>query len=279
VAAILKNRAVIGQYTPKKAVADPIVGYYPAIIDANKFALVQESMAKRKWIGGRSRENVANLFAGISYCQDCGAKMRIVGTSGRHTYLRCLTAYSNGGCKEGRFPYVAAERAILRHLADDLSILVANLDDTSTHETSVTLRDQRNEFTRKIGNLIDSLADTKSPLLVERINSLQLQIDEIDDRLTSDVAPITRKAALADIGETFETLKWKAGNDIPVELRLKLQVEIQRIIQAVYFLSDAENKRPTVALTYVIELGGHTKFFDVRPYMEKVGGNRSAKKS
>lgn len=272
--AILKNRAVIGTYTPKKSIADPINNYYPAIVPVEQFQLAQESMTKRKWIGGRSRENVANLFSGISYCHKCGGKMRIVGSGGRHIYLKCLTAYSKSGCNEGRFPYLAAERAVLRHMADELSELVTKAEDDDSVDQTIVLKDSRNEIARRLDNLVENLADTGSSAVAAKIRELQRQVEELDTRIETEVQPHVRKQSLVEAAEIFETLKWSAGSEIPLETRLQLQSLLRRILQTVFFFCDAENKRPTVAIQYVEALGGRSHFFDVRPFMEKVGGNR-----
>jgi len=180
---LLRNRAVIGTWTTRKKSIDDIPGYYPAIISETKFALVQEALKKRRWIGGRSSENVANLFAGLSFCAECGNKMRIVGTQKvgkdvaepRRSYLKCISAYEGTGCTEGRFPYLPAERAILRALADDLSELIANADE-DREDPSVVLLAERDELVRKIENLVDQMEDVKSPQLQQRVNKLQARV-------------------------------------------------------------------------------------------------------
>lgn len=272
--AILKNRAVIGTYTPKKAIADPVENYFPTIVPTEQFVLVQESMSKRKWIGGRSRENVANLFAGISYCHVCGGKMRIVGSDGRHVYLKCLTAYSNSGCSEGRFPYLAAERAVLRHMADDLSVLITAVDDSESIDQTVALRDSREEIVRRLGNLVENLADSGSSFVAAKIREVQQKLEAIDKQIETEIQPQVRKQSLSEASELFENLKWSTGSEISVEMRLKLQSMLRRVLKAVYFFCDAENDRPTVAIQYVDTLGGTSHFLDVKPFMEKVGGNR-----
>lgn len=102
VAALLKNRSVIGTYTPKKALdVLPIEGYYPQIIDPTVFHQVNAGFAKRKWVTGKTGTNVANLFSGLMRCE-CGEKTRMVSGAPPNTYVRCLSAYSNAGCDAAR---------------------------------------------------------------------------------------------------------------------------------------------------------------------------------
>lgn len=274
VSAILRNSAVVGTFTPKKAIAAPHHGYYPKIISETDFALAQAAMTNRRWFGGRGSENVANLFAGISYCHVCDGKMRVVGQQGPHVYLKCLTAYSGMGCDEGRFPYRAAEKAILQHLAKHFANRLAR-DNDGVEDASIVLRHKRDELNKRLGNLIDSLAEVGSPALRQRINELQLQIDEVERQLSTTLPTKARVAAQEEALILFGTLQWSAGDVLSLELRKRLQLEVRRMLEGVYFWCDAGKERPTVALKYLPELGGRSFFIDVTPFMEKVGGART----
>ncbi|MDP9974551.1 DNA invertase Pin-like site-specific DNA recombinase [Variovorax paradoxus] len=276
VAAILKNSAVIGMFTPKKAVANPIPDYYPKIISETDFALTQQAMAKRRWLGGRGSETVANLFAGLSYCHVCDGKMRIVGQQGKHVYLKCQTAYAGMGCDEGRFPYRAAEKAILQHMARHLASRLA-FDSTESEDPALVLRQKRDELNRRQRNLIASLEEVGSPALRQRINELQLQIDDIERKLSAALPARARAVANEETAVLLKTLEWSAGDEFSLELRKRLQLEVRRMLEAVYFWCDVENSRPTVALKYLSDLGGRSYFLDVTPFMEKIGGARPSR--
>jgi DNA invertase Pin-like site-specific DNA recombinase len=274
VSAILKNAAVVGTLTPKKAIAAPHVGYYPKIVSETDFALVQSAMTKRRWFGGRGSGNVANLFAGISYCHVCDGKMRVVGQQGPHVYLKCLTAYSGMGCDEGRFPYRAAEKATLQHLANHLANRLAR-DDDSVEDASIVLRHKRTDLKKRLGNLIDSLAEVGSPALRDKINEIQLQIDKVEQQLSTTLPARASVVAQEEAAILFGTLKWTAGDETSLELRKRLQLEVRRMLEGVYFWCDAAHGRPSVALKYLPEFGAHTYFIDVTPFMEQVGGART----
>jgi DNA invertase Pin-like site-specific DNA recombinase len=283
---LLRNPAVVGTWTTRKKGIEDIPGYYPAIISETKFALTQEALRKRRWIGGRSRENVANLFAGLSYCAECGNKMRVVSTDTkvgkatsemRRSYIKCVSSYEGTGCTEGRFPYLPAERAILRYLADDLSELIASVD--SDHEDpSAVLRIERDALTTKIENLLDQMENVKSPQLQQRVNNLQAGVDKIDAALAEAVSPKTSATAWSAAAALFETLKGR-GAPIDHELRLQLQVAIRRIIKAVYFKVDEENRRPTVAIQFDERIREPVLYLDVRPFLDRVGTYRRPERS
>ncbi len=276
VAAILKNSAVVGIYTPKKAISSPISEYFPKIVTDAEFAIAQEVMRQRRWVGGRSRERVTNLFTGYSFCYECKSLMRVVGSNNKHIYLKCLNSYSKGGCTEGRFPYLAAERAILRHLADDLSEFIAQNSKLNEEPSDprIELQNKKNALEAKVKNLVDSLSEVRSPILVDRINELQEQIQKIEQSMLKMVPPSERIRSVTEVAELFDQLKWEAGNEIPRETRLKLQTELRKIIREVHFWPDVAGKRPGVIVFYQENFGGAESFHDVRTYMEKVGGNR-----
>jgi hypothetical protein len=276
---------VIGTWTTRKKGIEDIPGYYPRIISETKFALAQEILRKRRWIGGRARENVANLFAGMSFCAECGHKMRIVSTAKagkdlaepRRSYLKCISAYEGTGCTEGRFPYLPAERAILRTLADDLSELIANVD-ADREQPSTVMRTERDDLVRKIENLVDQMEDVKSPQLQQRVIKLQAQVDKLDAELADAVSPKTNMAAWTAAAELFETLKGR-GASIDHELRLQLQVAIRRIIRAVYFMVDDDHRRPTVGVQFDEKLREPVLYLDVRPFLDRVGTYRRSHRS
>ena len=156
---------------------EPIKRYFPPIISEALFARVQEGIVKRRWIGGRSGEKVANLFAGYSYCYVCGEKMRVVGTSNdKNVYLKCMSAYKAAGCKEKRFPYLGAERAILRHLADELSLLMAK----ANVENMIRLQRCKTKWANCKISLRTSSTSTRAQNRTALPNGLLKQLEKLD---------------------------------------------------------------------------------------------------
>lgn len=272
VAAILKNEAVFGRYVPKKALADSIDGYFPEIIPASTFRLVQEGMRNRRWIGGRNSASITNLFAGSCFCYLCQSPMRVVGTNAPHLYLRCLSAYSNSGCTEGRFPYRAAEKAILWKLADDVSHLMAKrqaLDDPLPN-----LEAQRDDLKSRIDKLIAAVEIAPDVgALASRIRSMSGELAEVEKKIGSNVRPADLRLDREDLNELYAHFRGEMG-EMPLEVRRRVQDFLRRIIQRIEFWCDMENDRPTVAIDFLPEYGADTLHIDVKPWREKVGGVR-----
>jgi DNA invertase Pin-like site-specific DNA recombinase len=272
VAAILKNEAVFGRYVPKKALADPVENYFPIIISESTFRQVQAGMRNRRWIGGRNSANITNLFAGSCFCYACQSPMRIVGTSAHHIYLRCLSAYSNSGCNEGRFPYRAAEKAILWKLADDVSYMMANrqtLDDPIP-----ALESKRDDIKSRLEKLVaaSEIAPDVS-VLATRIARLSQELNETEKQIKISIRPSDLNIDRDDMNELFAYFRNELG-DIPLEVRRRIQSFLRRIIHRIEFWCDQENNRPTLAVDFFPEYGANTLYIDVNPWREKVGGAR-----
>lgn len=169
VASILKNRAVIGTYTPKKAKADPIENYYPAILKREVFDGVQEFILNRNRHGGLKGTGVANLFAGRTYCY-CGKRARFVSASKPHIYVRCLSAYANAGCDATSVPYNALENDLLMWLVTTENSVQAL---TSTViDPTLTAKSELVDLRGRLEKLLD-LAETGSPSITKRILKLE----------------------------------------------------------------------------------------------------------
>jgi DNA invertase Pin-like site-specific DNA recombinase len=130
--AILRNRAVIGEYQPhvglaakkgvkktRKPVGDPVRGYYPAIIDEATFYQVQLGMdARRLKRSGGHDLGTPNLFRGYTYNAHDGHTLCIAGDR------RCRYLVSSGasrklpGCRRHPVSYVPFEQAVLRLLSE-----------------------------------------------------------------------------------------------------------------------------------------------------------------
>ncbi len=272
VAAILKNEAVIGRYSPKKADAEPINGYFPEIISPTTFRLVQEGMRNRRWLGGRNTANITNLFAGLCFCYKCSSPMRVVGSNGRHIYLKCLSAYSNSGCSEGRFPYLATEKAVLSKMADDLSYIMARR--TSAENPLPALEMKRDDLKGRISKLTDALEvapDVNE--FAKRIADLGRDLTSVESAISAVVLPSDYTRDRQDLGELYQFFRNEIG-EMPLEVRRRVQNFLRQIIQDIQFWCDAENDRPTVAVNFKDEYSTDTLYVDIAPWREKVGGSR-----
>lgn len=266
--AILKNESVVGTYTPKKVSkerhAEPIKNYYPAIISETKFHQVRQYLTGRKWVGGHNNHKVRNLFAGMSYCDKCNAPMRLKSTaSSGKTYIQCNTAYAGGDCDQPIFPYYAAERAVMENLAEEVAKLISQSQQPNPIDPRLVLTSRKDALQKKIENLIDALAELNSPQVRSRITALEAEVAEIDKELKQVVSPEIKNASTNEAVELIKRLK---GVDLTVEERLQVQTMLKRLFKCIYF--DAADD------TIIVLVMGYEWDIDVKPYLDKVGGDR-----
>lgn len=155
---IITNRSVIGEFQPhqitngkRQKSGEPIADYFPKIVDEQTFLLAQVSVARRNTLGkGRKGENFTNLFAGITYCGNCGFKMRVRnrgGNSPSSKYLVCNNKIEGGGCQMDEWNLANLEGMMFRHLRE---VNFEELIDNHTEDKKVSLGDQieaqRNTF-------------------------------------------------------------------------------------------------------------------------------------
>jgi Recombinase/Resolvase, N terminal domain len=238
VAAVLKNKSVIGVMTPKKANADPIDGYYPPILKSNVFYEVQGHIRNRDKRGGRKGTGVANLFAGMTYCY-CGRKVRFVSGSKPHLYLRCLSAYSNTGCDAPTMPYSPIEEAVFDWLAStDIPVMS---DSTRITDPMISIRAELEDARTRLENLLDVASKSKSVGLAARIDKVEAQILVLQDRLRTEVPKRVQRHEWSEaisLLEQQQALR-DAGDLEPVTaLRLKLQASLRRLVEQVVLHKD-----------------------------------------
>lgn len=132
---ILQTPAVEGDFIPgfynsKREAGERVVGYFGhRIVDAEIVARARAGLSSRKRTGGRHYNKHANLFAGVTVCSACGARMGLsAGTVSRckdrkFAYLVCSNARVGHGCdRRGFFKYREFEASALKeilHLALD----------------------------------------------------------------------------------------------------------------------------------------------------------------
>jgi DNA invertase Pin-like site-specific DNA recombinase len=277
--AILKNESVTGTYTPKKVESDSIKGYYPKIVSDSKYYQVRETLKKRQWVGGHNVHRVLNLFSGISFCGHCGSPMRVKSAiTGSKTYLNCQTAKASDHCKAKIFPYYAAERLVLNHLAKQVAELTINKE---RHDPRVALEGKKADINIKLENLIDAMLTLKSNRLKERYAKLQIEFDEVNEELAKAVDPILQEDAVIEALEIFAKLK--KPEILTVEERLNVQTKLKKVISEIKFLYTGklqpdskivEVAEPTIVIFYADIFGRQNDIFSVKPFMDKVGGNR-----
>jgi len=122
---MLNNDAVIGVFHPmredrtsktRKRVKDgePIVDYYPPVVERAEFLKVKQMKEQRKKARGRTGRVFSNLLSGLLVCGTCGGAVNYVGKGGppkNRPYLSCSNARRHhGDCNAPSWRYETYRR-------------------------------------------------------------------------------------------------------------------------------------------------------------------------
>jgi DNA invertase Pin-like site-specific DNA recombinase len=176
---LLMNPSVIGTRM-SQAGYEPIIDYYPPIIDKPGFYDIQRLMSggigtKR----GRRAEDEPNLFTGLLFCAHCDGRMRFFRATPNvsQRYVRCENALNSLCEAEGYVNYDALEKEVIGWLLlDQDEDFVTLLDKKPTRKVVSnaevqSLKDQQSR-------LIDLAASgvMNSRMVTEKLNAIEMQI-------------------------------------------------------------------------------------------------------
>ncbi|BDY04683.1 recombinase family protein [Ferrimonas sp. YFM] len=177
VSALLKSRALIGEYQPhqrmdgvRKPIGEPIHDYYPSVIDLADFLEVQRLIATRNKHSGSYRKGLFKyLFSGIIRCQ-CGQLLR----------------HHNKGSKESPRHYLVCpmktagqcDMPFLRYDHFEPQVLV-----TISHLPRLFQRQNGNqEAVRRVVHELVETQEQYKQLSQKEVNATRLLIDYPDDK-------------------------------------------------------------------------------------------------
>lgn len=213
---IIINRAVIGELTPHMLVngkreknGDPITGYFPKVISEETYLQAQVAIARRTTLGkGRKGTSFSNLFAGITYCAECGFKMMVRGrgdSRGGAKYLVCSNKLVNAGCQNTEWNLADFEAVVLNHLRE---INFADLMVNPSDDKKMSLDDQADvlgekirvkeiEIDRAADLMISSdLSDSVKSRITQKLNTMEIEVADLQKQLAEKRIEIAAAASM-----------------------------------------------------------------------------------
>jgi len=272
VAHVLKNRAVIGTYTPSKVAEPPVEGYYPAILDESTFWAAQHAMTARKWKGSSNQEAVTNLLTGICYCH-CGSRMKFVSSTKPNYYLHCVKAYSGAGCTGSRHPYrevryEGLERYLLMwfHLDEELHYPHVEDGKPSGAATKLVIEGQLKLKQEQLDVMVE-LMKAGSRRGAHEVLKLEAEVEALQEQLRTYTKPADRQA-LDTFNDSFllmQDMNAEADATRRNEQRRAIRSSLQRLIEKVVFLDGVKEADGREWRAVQVKLHGSEKVHHV-PY-------------
>lgn len=279
VAKILRNRSVLGEFTPhrlvyvdrdedrrvktnegkkrlvkyisrEKAFDDPILDYYPAIIDLKTFNrtqyLIQETLKQKGFLGGKTGK-ATNLFAHLVRCGLCGGPMHYI-DKGKPPkggqYLHCDNSRRNLGCSEKPIRYDEFQDIIFNNLWElDISKLNPDQEEFEKEIDSIqaSIEDYKqrlSDVNKKINNLVDLGETSGDPDIMARLwkrkkEKLEIEqhIKDLEQQRSVKLENSQNQREKVDtVKEVKQLLEKAKGEDQRINLRLRLRAELRRLI-------------------------------------------------
>jgi len=186
IAKILGNTAVVGTAVPhvmdhssgkraRKAL-EAVAGYYPAVIPESLFQEVQ-ALGQGHASPAPAAAGLVNVLAGLAKCPRCDATMtRVQKGSKSHPAFVCTHAKQGAGCEYKSVRYDGIEKRLIRVLPGLLRDR-EGLDAVRWHETEVFHAEETVHAIRgKIENLVEAVAERRSPSLLQRLTGLEAEL-------------------------------------------------------------------------------------------------------
>ncbi|WP_059267598.1 recombinase family protein [Escherichia albertii] len=215
---LLKNRSVIGYFTPKGC--EEISNYYPSIIPETDFYKVQQLSYPRYGRKPASDKPLSvNLFKGVIRCSECGHALIITGFSDtRNGIYRCPLRNENRCSAKG----------LSRKQTDGtLLALLSRLDrfENGTTNAIDTLKLHREHISNNIEKLVQlSLEVEDLTAITSKLKQLKGELSQVD----ADIEKEAQRLKSIDTGSLSDCdLSTKAGR---IEAQLIIRSAVKEVV-------------------------------------------------
>lgn len=254
IAKVIQSRAVLGEYQPhsgthknrnRKPEGDPILDYYPRIIDDETFWRAQNATeGRRQSAAGRKGQKGAHILQGLGRCASCGGPMHVQNKGEPPKggiYLACSSNLRKTGCDNNRRIRVdRLERDLLTALLHVDVAALASLDDETPQmlrqieALKARLADAKVRRTRLLSVLVTEDEEVKEQFgqVAAEVKELTKQLKEQEKAAASKQADPGTIARLATANELSGQLE-EADLEKRRELRIKLSSLLRGLVERV----------------------------------------------
>ncbi|MGR9423643.1 recombinase family protein [Rhizobium leguminosarum] len=255
IAKVIQSRAVLGEYQPHRGThknrnrtpeGDPILDYYPRIIDDETFWRAQNATeGRRQSAAGRKGQKGAHILQGLARCASCDGPMHILNKGEPPKggiYLACSSNLRKAGCDNDR-------RIRVDRLEKDLLKALLHVDVAAL----ASLDDETPQMLRRIAALKAKLADAKARRTRLLSIFVETEDEEVEEQLVKAAAEVKEftkqlkeheKAAASKQADPGTTVRLATANELSGqldeaaidkrrELRIKLSSLLRGLVERV----------------------------------------------
>jgi DNA invertase Pin-like site-specific DNA recombinase len=260
VSKILKNRAVIGEFQPhrlgdgrRRPDGDPILGYFPAVVEDATFYRAQLGLSQRLVRGaGRKGAHVSNLFSGILTCAYCRSPMKFE-NKGRPpkgaNFLVCDGAKRGLGCEATRWRYDHFEASFLAFVREvDLEQVMHGEAETRRRsileETMTALRGEQAAIAQQMERTYELLgmAGTAAGYVARKLQTLEDRRSAVEAELREREQEHARTGLTVSDGRQvkamIERLQDRNQSDEVYKLRSTIAARLRSLVRVIYIAPD-----------------------------------------
>lgn len=199
---LLLNRALVGEYQPRKTVEiegrarpmyvpneeDPIKDVYPAVIDEDTFNAARNSLKSRKNTGGGRRADMPNLFIKLLKCDECGGSIKFQKHHNgykHYSYLKCFNSLYGHCVSLGTrsWRYDTFEEAFFKFSGNlNLNEIFKKNEQSKTIQKEITkLTAQKNKKQEKIAEVLEQIEEMEfSKSLYSLVAKLENEANDLE---------------------------------------------------------------------------------------------------
>ena len=290
VARLLQNPAVVGTLT-SQAGYEPMLGYYPPVIDASDYYTVQEAIARGPALrGGRRPEDEPNLFTGLVRCAKCGGRLRFQRATANvsQRYFACSNTLNKvKGCDAKHVNYDAFEKEMVAALLMDQDEEVIRIFDLNPTNKRSEYEGELKMLKEQQGRLLElvmsgTLSDTTASSI--KLNEISTKMKAVEALMLKeaptgqDRLPAERAWSLA-----VEHQDRALDDDLTrfYQIRRDIRMAFQRSIETL-FVHPEDRKDDQINVMVDVKLIGKDEQLVVkytRPALRHVKGVYNTKKA
>jgi DNA invertase Pin-like site-specific DNA recombinase len=259
---IISRRAVVGEYQPLKngkPDGEPIVNYYPTVIDEDTWLKAQAALSSRKDKQGRVGKKVASLFSGLLWDGRTQSKLLITwqNKKSKNNRRRVLVSADS---MEGRtasvsFPYPVFEEAMLSCLRE---LNPAEVIGEEPEGESTALALELVGVEQRLKTLEEELTGEGSevPTLIRAVKVLEVKRQDLQQRLA-----VARQREANPRSVAWAEAKGLLDVAHDEESRLRLRSLLRGIIESVWMVVVPRRSHRVAAVQVYFTGGGRRSYW------------------
>ncbi|MGU1433198.1 recombinase family protein [Pseudomonas aeruginosa] len=254
---LLHNRALIGEYQPRKTVEiegrarpiyipneeDPIKNVFPLVIDEDTFNAARNGLTTRKNSGGGRRADMPNLFLKLLRCDECGGSIKYqkhVNGYKQYNYLKCFNSLYGHCVSLGArtWRYEQFEEAFFK-FSGQLNLDEIFKKDDRAVEVQKQITKKTAEQNKKKEKLAEVLQQIESQEFSKALYSLVAKIEKDIDALEIEIKALyqqlsaVNRQAIKNRLEDFKEIKKLLLNAQNIETREKINNHLRGLIESI----------------------------------------------